>query len=39
MLFLNHHAEEIRELRFTGTFSAQQLLKQTAQVQEILKAQ
>ncbi|MFT0692615.1 protein-disulfide reductase DsbD [Acinetobacter bereziniae] len=39
MLFLNHHAEEIRELRFTGTFSAQQLLKQTAQVQEIVKAQ
>lgn len=39
MLFLNHHAEEIRALRFTGTFSAQQLLKQTAQVQETLKAQ
>jgi len=39
MLFLNHHAEEIRELRFTGTFSAQQLLKQTAQVQEIVNAQ
>lgn len=39
MLFLNHHAEEIRELRFTGTFSAQQLLKQTVQVQQILKTQ
>lgn len=37
MLFLDHNAQEIRALRFTGTFSATQLLQQTAKVQEALK--
>jgi thioredoxin:protein disulfide reductase len=37
MLFLDHDAQEIRTLRFTGTFSATQLLQQTAKVQEALK--
>ena len=32
MLFLNSNAEEIRELRFTGTFSAPQLIQQTEKI-------
>ncbi len=35
MLFLNANAEEIRSLRFTGTFTAQRLIQQTAKVQKI----
>lgn len=32
MLFLNENAQEIRELRFTGTFSATQLIQQVAKI-------
>ncbi|WP_336950903.1 MULTISPECIES: protein-disulfide reductase DsbD [unclassified Acinetobacter] len=32
MLFLNSNAQEIRELRFTGTFSAPQLIQQTEKI-------
>jgi len=34
MLFLNQNAQEIRALRFTGTFSASQLIQQTIKVQQ-----
>ena len=32
MLFLNSNAQEIRELRFTGTFSGPQLIQQTEKI-------
>ena len=32
MLFLNANAQEIRGLRFTGTFNAKQLIQQTAKI-------
>lgn len=32
MLFFNENAQEIRELRFTGTFSATQLIQQVAKI-------
>ena len=37
MLFLNSNAQEIRNLRFTGTFSAEHLIKQTTNVKNGLK--
>lgn len=34
MLFLNENGQEIRELRFTGTFTATQLIQQVAKLQQ-----
>lgn len=36
MLFLNTNAQELRNLRFTGTFSAKQLIQQTIKVKQLL---